>query len=107
MRMQGELNATLLFEYGGRQPARMLWVAHILLGFLFRERLALGWTVKSFTKHYQKESMRSLEKLQDLVDQGEPPLGSFAAMTSLGQMKNEAMGLEEEDEEHVEDMWGG
>ena len=48
--------------------------------------------------------MHSLVKLQDLVDLGEAPLGSFAATTSLCQMKNEAIGL---DEEHVEDMWGG
>ena len=82
----------------------MLWVACILLGFLFHERLALGWTVKFFAKHYLKESMRSLVKLQDLVELGEAPLGSFAATTSLCQMKNEAMGL---DEEHVEDTRGG
>lgn len=107
MRIEGELNATLLFEYGGRHPTRMLWVAPILLGFLFHERLPLGWMVKSFPKHYSKESIGSLVKLQDLVDLGEPPLGSFAAMTSSSQMKNEAMELDEEEEEHVEDTQGG
>lgn len=32
MRLEGELNATLLFEHGGRQPTNMIWVARILLG---------------------------------------------------------------------------
>ena len=29
MHLEGELNATLLFEHGGRQPTNTLWVAHI------------------------------------------------------------------------------
>ena len=51
--------------------------------------------------------MRKLVKLQDLVDLVEPPLGGFLAMTSSGQMKDEAMELDEEEEEHEEDMSGG
>ena len=107
MRLEGELNSTLFFEYGGHQLAIMLWVANILLDFVFHKRLALGWMVKSFEKHYPKESMRSLVKLQDLLDLAEPPLGSFAATASLGQMKNEVMGLDKEEEEHVEHTQGG
>lgn len=42
MRLEGKLNATLLFEHGRHQPASMLWVARILLSCLFWERLALG-----------------------------------------------------------------
>ena len=68
MRLEGELNATLMFEHGGREPASMLWVAHILLGRLFCERTALGRIVKDFTKHYRKEVVHSLVKIQDLVD---------------------------------------
>jgi hypothetical protein len=51
--------------------------------------------------------MCSLVKLQDLVDLVEPPLVGFSETTSSGQMKNEAMELEEEEEEHMEDMWRG
>lgn len=51
MRLEGELNATLLFEHGGRQPPSTLWVAHILLERLFWERLSLGRTVKEIAKH--------------------------------------------------------
>lgn len=63
MRLEGELNDTLMFEHGGRQPVSMLWAAHILLGRLFRERLALGGTVKAFSKHYREEVMRNLVKI--------------------------------------------
>ena len=54
MRLEGELNATLLFEHGGLEQASTLWVARIFLGQLFCERLALGRTVKAFAKHYWK-----------------------------------------------------
>ena len=84
MWLEGELNVSLLFEHGGLQPASTLWVAHILLGRLFPERLALGRTVKAFAKHYHKEVMRSLVKIQDLVDLAEPPLGGLSASTSAG-----------------------
>lgn len=73
--LEGELSSNLLFEHGGRNTSISLWVIHILLGRLFQERLALGWTMEALAKHYQRESMCSLVKLQDLVDLGEPPLG--------------------------------
>lgn len=84
MRLEREFNATLLFEHGGRQPTSSLWISRILLDRLFRERLALGWTVKAFAKHYRKEVMRSLVKIQDLEDLAEPPLGGLSALTSAG-----------------------
>jgi hypothetical protein len=59
MCVEGELNASLLFEHGNHQPTSTLWVARILLGRSFRERLALGRTMKAFSKHYCKEVMRS------------------------------------------------
>ena len=85
IQLEGELNATLRFEHGGGQPASMLWVAHIHLSRLFCERLTLGWIVKAFAKHYHKEVMRSLVKIQDLVDLDEPPLGCLSASTSMVQ----------------------
>lgn len=42
-RLEKELEATLRFEHGGWKHAN-----RILLGHLFRERLALGWVVKVF-----------------------------------------------------------
>ena len=108
MHLEGELNATLLFEHGGCRPTSTLWVAHILLGRLFLERIALVWTVKAFAKHYRKEVMCSLVKIQDLVDLAEPPLGGLSATTSSGQMRNEEMELEaEEEEEDAQDTQAG
>ena len=99
MRLEGELNSTLLFEHGGRQPTSTLWVSHILLGRLLRERLALGQTVKVFSKHYCKEVMRSLVKIQDLVDLVEPPLGGLSVSTLDGQQWSEEIELDAEEEE--------
>ena len=107
MRLEGELNATLLFEHGGLQQASTLWVARILLGQLFRERLPLGRTVKAFAKHYQKEVMCSLVKIQDLLELDEMPLGGLSASTSSGQMRNEEMELDVEEEEHAQNTRGG
>ena len=99
MRLEGELNATLLFEHGGHQPASMLWVARILLNRLFCERLALGRTVKVFAKHYRKEVMRSLVKIKDLVDLVELPLGGLSASTFASQRRNDKMELDAREEE--------
>lgn len=79
MHLEGELNTTLMFKHGGHQLASTLWVEHILLNRLPCERLALGQTMKAFTKHYQKKVMRSLVKIRDLVDLVKPPLGSLSA----------------------------
>ena len=77
----------------------MLWVARILLGHLFKERLALDWIVKAFAKHYRKEVMHSLVKIQDLVDLAEPPLGGLSASTSTGHRQNDEMELDAGEEE--------
>lgn len=101
MRLEGELNVTLLFEHGGHQLGSLLWIACILLSRLFREHVSLGWTVKVFPKHYRKEVMHGLVKLQGLLDFAEPPLGGLLAATSAGQRCSEDMELdmEEEDQE--------
>ena len=52
-----------------------------------------------FVKHYRREAMRSLVKLQDLVDLVEPPLGGSFVVTTSGQRKGEAMELDDDDEE--------
>ena len=67
----------------------------------------MGRTVKSFAKHYQKELIHSLVKIQDLVDLVETPLGGLSTMTSSGQMRNEEMDLDEEEEEQAKDTPGG
>jgi hypothetical protein len=63
MRLEGELNSSLLFEHGGSQRASPLWVVCILLEHLFREWLDLGWVVELFMKHHRREAMRSMVKL--------------------------------------------
>ena len=99
MRLEGKLKATLLFEHGKRQPTSILLVSCILLGRMFRERLALGRTMKAFAKHYHKEVMRSLVNIQDLVDLAEPPLGGFSMCTLTGQRQNDEMELNAGEEE--------
>ena len=89
---------TLLFEHGGRQSGSLLWIAYIILSRLFRERLTLGQTVKVFAKHYRKEIMRGLVKIQDLVDLAEPPQGGLLATTSARQWRSEDMELDVEEE---------
>ena len=105
--LEGELSSTLLFEHGGRQTANSLWVVCILLGCLFQERLALGRTVEAFAKHYQREAMHNLVKLQDLVDLVDPPLGGTPATIVSEHTKEEAMELDDEEEEQEEDTSGG
>ena len=115
MQLKGELNATLLFEHGGRQLASTLWaalwialwVARILLARLFRERLALGRTVKAFSKHYRKELMCSLVKIQDLVDLAKPPLGGVFSSTFVCQRWNDEMELNTGEEEQEQNTQGG
>ena len=69
------MNSSLLFEHGGGQHASPLWVVRILLGHLFQERLDLGGAVEVFVKYQQRETMRTLVKVKDLVDSGKPLLG--------------------------------
>ena len=76
-----------------------LWVARILLGRLFHERLALGRTVRVFAKHYRKEVMHRLVKIQDLVDLAEPLMGGLFASMSMGQRRNDEMELDMGEEE--------
>ena len=57
-----------------------------------------------FAKHYRREAMRSMVKLQDLVDLAEPPLGGSFVVIASGKPKGEAMELDEDDEEQEEDM---
>ena len=70
-------------------------MARILLGRLLQERLALGQAVEFFAKHYQREALRSLLKLQDLVDLVEPPWGGSSSATAMRQPLGEVMELDE------------
>ena len=107
MRLEGELNTTLLFEHGRCQPASMLWVARILLGRLCWERLAFGQTMKAFAKHYHKEVTHNLLKIHDLVELVEPPLGGLFASTSVGHRWNDKMELDVGEEEQEPNVQGG
>ena len=70
--LEDDLNSSFLFEHGGRQRANQLWITHILLGHLSRERTTLGKVVEVFAKLHQRDIMRSMVKLHDLVDLAEP-----------------------------------
>ena len=50
--------------------------------------------------------MRSLGKLQDLVDLAETPLVGSSSTTTSGQPKGEVVELNDDDEEQEEDMSG-
>ena len=66
----------------------------------------MGQTVEDFAKHYQREAMRNLVKLQDLVDLTEPPLGGTSTMETSRKMKDEVMELDDEEVEREEDATG-
>ena len=55
--------------------------------------------MKEFSKHYRKEVMRILVKIQGLVDLAEPPLGGLSASTLVGQRRNNEMELDAGEEE--------
>ena len=97
-RLKREMNSSLLFEHGGEQRANPLWVVCILLGHLFCKRVFLGWAMEVFMKNHRREAMRSMVKLQDLVDLAEPPLGGTSEASSSDHPKDEAMKVDEEDE---------
>lgn len=106
--LEKELEVPLLFEHGGSCRASPLWVAQILLGRLFCERLSVGRVVKSFAKFQRREMMRGLVKLNELEDVAEPPLGDNHELSVSRLPRDEPMDMEVEDaalEEAKEDAW--
>ena len=97
LRMEQEMDATLMFEHGGGQQASPLWFTHILLGWIFRERLALGRAVKAFAKFQRREIMRGLVKVNSLEELAKPPLGGNPEASTSGTPKEEMLDLEVED----------
>ena len=97
-RLEREIKSSVRFEHGGGQSANLLWVVRILLGRLFRERLALGRAVEVFGKYQWREAMRCMVKLQDLVDLEEPPLGGTLGAPNSDHSKDEVMDLDGADE---------
>lgn len=55
--------------------------------------------MKVFAKHYRKDVMCGLVKIQDVVDLAEPPLGGLSAETSTRWWHSEDMELDAEEEE--------
>jgi hypothetical protein len=108
-RLEREMEATLMFEHGGSRRANQLWVTQILLGQLFRERLSLGWTVKSYAKFQRREIMRGLVKLNELEEVAEPPLGGLLEATTSSMPKYVVQDLDEDnaalDDEGEEDRF--
>ena len=95
--LEKELEPTFRFEHGGRKQASPLWVTRILLGQLFRERLALGQAVKAFAKFQRREITRSLVKVNDLEELVEPPLGGVQEASTFGTSREELRDMEMED----------
>ena len=101
-RLEREMDATLMFEYGGSQRESQLWVTKILLGRLFQERLSLGRAVKSFAKFQCREIMRGLVKLNELEEVAEPALGNLLKASTLSMPKHDTQDLDD-DEASLED----
>lgn len=97
LRLEKELEATLLFEHRGEYGASPHWVIRILLGRLFRERLSLGRAVKSFAKFQRRKMMRGLVKLNELEDVVEPLLGDNQERSVSRLPRDEPMNMEAED----------
>ena len=102
--IEDDLNSSLLFEHGGRQRASPLWIAHILLGHLSRERMVLGKAVEVFAKLQWREIIRSMVKLHVLVDLAEPLLRGMAEASTSGLLRDELMELDETIGNHDEEV---
>ena len=63
--------------------------------------------MKAFSKFYRKEVMRSLVKIQDLVDLADLPLGGLSTSTSTGQRWSNEMELDAEEEKSEPSAQGG
>jgi hypothetical protein len=98
-RLEWELHAMLWFEHGdgsgGGPKASQLWVTRILLGRLFRERQALGRTVKMYARFQCQEIMRCIVKINDLEEQVKSPLSGTLGASTSGTPKDDAMDVEE------------
>ena len=92
--LKDDLNSSLLFEHGGGQRGSPLWIAHILLGCLSRDRMALCRAVEVFAKLQRREIMRSMVKLHELVDLVKPPWRGMAEASTLGLPRDESMELD-------------
>lgn len=97
--LECELEATLQFEHGDRLGgglrASQLWVMHILLGRMFRERLVLDRAVKLYARFQCQEIMRCMERINDLEELTEPSLSGTLRASTLGPPKEKAMDMEE------------
>lgn len=95
LRLEHELDASLLFEHGGGPRVRQLWVMRILLGWLFRVRLVLGQAIKLYAKFQRREIMRCMVKINDLEEIDEPPLGGTPGASTSSLPKDDTMGVDE------------
>ena len=106
--LEEDLKSTMLFEHGGTQRASELWLTHILLGHLSREKTTLGKAVEVFSKLQRRDIMHSMVKLHNLVDLAKPPWKSMADIHSVHRPREEAMDLDEalenQDEEAMESL---
>lgn len=103
IRLEDDLNLSLLFEHGRGQRASPLWIVHILLGRLSRERTTLDKAVEVFAKLQWRDIMQSMVKLHDLVDLAEPPWRGMAEASTSGLPTDEAMEMDKAIGNHNEE----
>ena len=66
-----------------------------MLGSLSSERMALGKAVEVFAKLQQRDIIRSMVKLHDLVDLAEPSWRAIAKASMSGLPRDESMEMDE------------
>ena len=103
-RLEDDLNSALLSEHGVDSRASQLWITRILPGKLSPEHKALGKAVEVFAKIQQRDIMRSMVKLHDLVDLVEPPWRNLAEASTSGRSWDEPMDLDAEVADRDEDV---
>ena len=88
--LEKTMQAALSFAGGGEESDNSLWIVHILLGRMIRERTEIGRAIKSLAKFQRREIIRGLVKLGDLEDLADPPmLGSYTTPPSPQRLQNE------------------
>ena len=99
LQLERDLEASLIFEHLDGEDSgpkvQPVWITHILLGRLFRERQVLGWVVKMYARFQRREFMRSLVKINDLEEQAEPPLSGEVRASLSANYKGGTMDIKE------------
>lgn len=100
LRLERELEVALAFEHSDGEDSgpkvQPVWIMHILLGRLFKERQLLRRAVKMYAQFQRREFMRSLVKINNLEEQVELPLSDEVRASSSATYRGDAMDIEEQ-----------